>query len=260
MDRLRPALEVAAFVLLPLAGGTVFLSCGDGSQEEQHDLAKRLIVTIFLFYLWILVCSLFLARIHPETFREEYAYYRNHLDLMTNFKPFKTIRLYIRCLIYDYIGTGIPLSNLIGNVVLFMPMSVFLPILFPAMRRFLPWLGVMVGMLVLTEALQFALCCGSCDIDDVILNLLGALAVYGLFRLPPVQRLLFRAQVLEPDRSRGTEQVGSKRRDPEEENEGKDPAEEPPSPGSAEFLLDEAESIDSLVSEEKQGNGAGTSM
>jgi glycopeptide antibiotics resistance protein len=262
--RLRPALEGGTVVLLPLVGGAWLLCLGEEIQEEQHDLAKRLIVALFLFYIWILVCSLFLARINPDTFQEDCRYYRSHLDLMTNFRPLKTIRLYIRCLIYDYIGMDIPLSNLIGNVILFMPMSLFLPILFPAMRRFFPWMGVTICILLLTEALQFAFCCGSCDVDDVLLNLIGALPIYGFFHLPLIRRFLIRSHILKPEAAVAEDlPCGGK---PEEEKEAgqnngneTDTAEIPPCPEQS-ASEPGRELVDTLIAEEEQGDCAGTGM
>jgi glycopeptide antibiotics resistance protein len=35
--------------------------------------------------------------------------------------------------------------------------------------------------------------CGACDVDDVILNLSGALITYLFLRLPPVRKLVARA-------------------------------------------------------------------
>ncbi len=257
--RLRPALEGGTVVLLPLVGGAWLLCLGEEIQEEQHDLAKRLIVALFLFYLWILICSLFLARINPDTFQEDCRYYRSHLDLMTNFRPLKTIRLYIRCLIYDYIGMDIPLSNLIGNVILFMPMSLFMPILFPTMRRFLPWLGVTICILLLTEALQFTFCCGSCDVDDVLLNLLGALPVYGFFHLPLIQRFLIRSRILKPETAETADAFCSgKPEETEEEGQNNgnetDTAEMLPCPERS-GSEPERESVDTFIAEEEQGDG-----
>ena len=50
----------------------------------------------------------------------------------------------------------------------------------------------MTAILTAVEALQFVLCCGSCDVDDVILNLSGTLIVYGLIRIPVINRLVKR--------------------------------------------------------------------
>ena len=60
-------------------------------------------------------------------------------------------------------------------------------------------LMLMVAILVAVEALQLALCCGSCDIDDVILNLLGTLPAYGLTMAPRVRGLLERVGFYVPE-------------------------------------------------------------
>ncbi|MDP3448700.1 MAG: VanZ family protein, partial [Eubacteriales bacterium] len=52
---------------------------------------------------------------------------------------------------------------------------------------------------VAVEALQLLLACGSCDIDDVLLNLAGTLIVFGILKLPFVHRLLVRLYLMPED-------------------------------------------------------------
>ena len=72
--------------------------------------------------------------------------------------------------------------NLAGNLVLFLPLGIFLPKLFPALDRL--WKVLCVTALVITavELTQVLTLLGRCDIDDVILNTLGAAAGYGLYK------------------------------------------------------------------------------
>ena len=115
---------------------------------------------------------------------------------MTNFNPFETVLLYLKALKYNYIGPTIPLSNLLGNMLLFMPMAVFLPCLFHTMQKLWVFALVMLAVLVMVEALQLLLSCGSCDVDDVFLNLSGTLIVFGILKLPFLQRLLQKLYLL----------------------------------------------------------------
>lgn len=75
--------------------------------------------------------------------------------------------------------------NLAGNVVMFIPLGFFLPCLWQNLRsygRFLVW---QIGIIVTIELIQLFFLWGSCDIDDLILNTLGAalgFACYGFFR------------------------------------------------------------------------------
>ena len=192
VSSVRPMLVCIVAVCVPLVLGTYLLSGALNSETERKRLVRGVLWTLFGFYLCALAAVLFVARIDFAQYAAERRFYLNNQDLMTNFVPLETIRLYIRCLIYDFIGVGIPFDNLMGNILLFMPMALFLPCLFPSMQRLWRFMLLMLAVLVAVEALQFVLCCGSCDIDDVILNLTGTLMVYGILHIPPVNRWLRR--------------------------------------------------------------------
>ena len=188
------SLRSALFCMLLLSALTAagcYLTC---ISTEDLSLRRRIVRTVlkilFAFYLFSLFYTLVFSRIDFVSYWEDYREYRNNWELMTNFVPFTTILLYLRCLKYDFIGTTIPLTNLMGNVLLFMPMAFFLPCLFPSMRKFWRFLVLMVAILAAVEALQLALCCGSCDIDDVILNLIGTLCIYGVTKIPGIHQFL----------------------------------------------------------------------
>jgi len=77
----------------------------------------------------------------------------------------------------------ISLINLAGNVVMFIPLGFFLPLLWRKMRRWWRSLAVCGALIVAVEALQFATSRGSADIDDFILNMLGAALGHAAFAL-----------------------------------------------------------------------------
>lgn len=192
----RPMLYCVLFICVPLACGTWLVARTLPDAAGRTRLLRIVLWGLFAFYLAALCAVLFIGRIDLAQYAKERAFYLQNKELVTNFIPFETIRLYIRCLIYGYIGVGIPFDNLMGNVLLFMPMAFLLPCLFPSMRRFWRFFALMLAVLVAVEALQFVLCCGSCDVDDVLLNLAGTLLVYGLLRIPAIDRLLRRLYLL----------------------------------------------------------------
>ncbi len=165
-------------------------------EAQRRKAARTLQWACFGAYLLALSLALFALRIDWQHYAADRIFYFQNLKLFTNFVPLKTILLYLRCLKYGYIGTSIPLGNLMGNLLLFAPMAALLPALFPSMRQFWKYLLLMAAILAAVEALQLALSCGSCDVDDVILNLVGATLCYGVCRLPPVKRLLERLYLL----------------------------------------------------------------
>ena len=100
-------------------------------------------------------------------------------------KPFGTIGRYWRVLMYSQNPQNLRHAavNLAGNVVMFMPLGFFTPHLWNRTKKF--WQVLLVVSLVIlgVELLQLVTLLGVCDIDDVILNLAGALAGYGIWKL-----------------------------------------------------------------------------
>ena len=60
---------------------------------------------------------------------------------------------------------------------------IFLPVLFPPLRKFFRTVLSVTFIIAVIELCQLALMVGSCDIDDLILNVSGAALGYGLYRL-----------------------------------------------------------------------------
>ena len=90
----------------------------------------------------------------------------------SNFVPFKSIMMYIK--MYRYGITSVPIINLFGNFLMFVPMGVFLPTLFNKLKNFFASMGVTFIFLAFIEITQILTRRGSFDIDDLILNMLGA--------------------------------------------------------------------------------------
>ncbi len=67
-------------------------------------------------------------------------------------------------------------KNVIGNIILFIPMGFFLLYLFSKVRAwsFKKYIFTMTAAIIGIELFQLFLMCGHCDIDDLILNLFGA--------------------------------------------------------------------------------------
>lgn len=95
-----------------------------------------------------------------------------------NFIPFKTIKMYIK---YAYKLNSV--ENLAGNILLFVPFG----ILFPLIRvRKSTFLDVFTNALLLVlgiEIFQLFSAFGAFDVDDIILNCLGAVLGYILYKV-----------------------------------------------------------------------------
>ena len=71
----------------------------------------------------------------------------------------------------------------IENMLLFMPAGVFLPSAYRRLRRFRTAAFVLTGLSVIIELIQFVTQRGYLQTDDVIMNVLGGVAGYGVWRL-----------------------------------------------------------------------------
>lgn len=211
MRHMASGLLLAASVSAPLLCGTFLLARSFAEPAARRRTVRTVLFVFFGEYAAVLLGVLIVSRIEFAHFAENAAYYREHLELMTNFHPLETVLLYLRALKYNYIGFEIPISNLIGNMLLFMPMAAFLPCLFRVMRKCWVFMLSMAALLVAIEALQLLLSCGSCDIDDVLLNFAGTMIVYGIVKIPAVKRLLEKLYLLpEPKTAEETPAQASK--------------------------------------------------
>ena len=73
--------------------------------------------------------------------------------------------------------------NLGGNVGMFIPLGFFLPAVFSRLQKF--WKTILVTAVIVcaVEVLQLFSLLGNCDVDDLILNLIGAAMGYGIFAI-----------------------------------------------------------------------------
>ena len=198
-------------ICLPLMLGTYLYTRALPARKDRRKAVRFSFFALFVFYAAVLLGALIISRVDYQAFAETKAAYWKNFDLMTNFNPLETVRLYINAIKYNYIGMEIPLSNLVGNAMLFMPMAVFLPCLFRPMQKLWLFALTMFLLLVAVEALQLLLACGSCDVDDVLLNLAGTLIVFGILKLPFLQRLLRQLYLLpEPTQPQSAEATEEK--------------------------------------------------
>jgi glycopeptide antibiotics resistance protein len=103
-----------------------------------------------------------------------------------NFVPFKTIKLYINS--YGMINRSITINNLLGNILLFLPLGILMRINFSERVKGIVLLLAGILLSFTFEVIQYIAGVGIGDVDDVILNSLGLLI--GLFIGYLMNRLL----------------------------------------------------------------------
>lgn len=145
----------------------------------MQNSKQRILRTLFFLYILCLLWVLF-ARSRYEPGLPYWDQVRQYVNL----KPFHTIRLYWR-LLEDPIRpilTRLAIYNLAGNVLLFVPMGFLLPLVFLKFRQLWKVLLFTACVTTAAEIVQVLILAGSCDVDDLILNLIGTLLGYPLHK------------------------------------------------------------------------------
>jgi glycopeptide antibiotics resistance protein len=136
---------------------------------ESYKITKFLKVAFPVLYFVLLIYILFFAR------RRRYAY-KHEINLV----PFKNILPgSISAL---GLGSWNYYSNLLGNIVIFIPFSLILSVVFKA-YRFSTIILISFGLSFLIELLQYIFKVGVADIDDIILNTTGACVGYFIYSI-----------------------------------------------------------------------------
>jgi glycopeptide antibiotics resistance protein len=132
-------------------------------------------ICIFSVYCTLMVCLLFgRAQYEPALRAENF-----------NPMPFDTILRFVRVLGGDYslAMKRHAVVNLVGNVIMFVPLGYFTARLWRTFRPLWRCALLGAGIIVCVELAQFLNRVGSCDFDDLLLNVVGICIGYGLMWL-----------------------------------------------------------------------------
>lgn len=133
----------------------------------REPMARRIFAGLLFAYTLIMVYLLFLQRTPSD-----HASY--------NYIPLDTIRHQIG-LLHTGAFARFAFINLAGNVVMFIPLGL-LPGVWEKQRRFGIYLLTVALAIALVELLQLLTMLGSADIDDWLLNMIGAVIGFEIWR------------------------------------------------------------------------------
>ncbi|MBE7124867.1 VanZ family protein [Bacillus cereus group sp. MG9] len=154
---------------------------------------------LFLPYSFVLLFKLLLGR--PAFYFGNLKYFFETGDWhsihggLINLVPFRSTIRYLTE--FDSYNLDIVLMNTLGNVIIFIPFGFLLPLLFKQINNVKMASKIFIKFILLIESLQLLTFTGVFDIDDIILNMLGALIGYGSFigmkhileRIKPVDKV-----------------------------------------------------------------------
>lgn len=95
----------------------------------------------------------------------------------------------MRALFIGRMNIDIPIKNLCGNLLLFMPMGLYMPLFIKKLLKLRAYTCFMAILIFGIETVQLLANLGSFDIDDFILNLTGALIGFAIFNYTPIRKV-----------------------------------------------------------------------
>ncbi|MBR6222311.1 MAG: VanZ family protein [Lachnospiraceae bacterium] len=142
--------------------------------DKKRLVIRRISLVLFFMYLGFLTYLLFFSDGYGRSIHDEYRY---------NFIPFQEIKRFYYS--RDVVGTYAMLTNIAGNVLAFVPFGTLIrwvrgkgkktTLLFAVVSTFV--------FSLIIESVQFITKVGVFDVDDLMLNTLGGLLGFCIYRL-----------------------------------------------------------------------------
>jgi len=149
--------------------------------NNKKVFKKTLIVWFIIYLIFLLNLTLF----DNYFFRNEndFTSIKDHINII----PFKTIISYFKV---TNVNLKSFLFNVIGNIAAFMPFAFFLPRLFERQQNIKNFIITMIITVLIVELLQLITLSGVCDIDDLILNVMGSVIMFKILKISKINDLL----------------------------------------------------------------------
>ncbi len=157
---------------------------GVKARAQRRRLVRLFLTVCFMLYSFVVINLLFL---HNADSLSVLSFFSIKAP---NFIPLKSLIGYIGQLIGGSAETQSILIHLLGNLMLYMPLGFFLIALFDEQSKGKFYFPTVLAVLIGLKTLQYSLGFGRFDIDDILLNVLGATFVYLLFGIQSVRRTM----------------------------------------------------------------------
>ena len=167
-----------------------FMYVGGFCLSKYYENNKSMKINLYVYFVLYLVLLITLTLFDSLWLRNGFNFQGfTNLEERVNLMPFETIMTFIQKFDSMY-STSQVMLNLFGNVCAFMPMAFFLPFLFKKQNKFRYFVITMVLMILGIEFLQLVTGSGRFDVDDLILNLSGAILAYSILKVRSVNDLI----------------------------------------------------------------------
>ena len=173
-DRDYATAGIRGIVSLGLAVGVMLLVMAIGVfRQQQRNFTGSFLQSTFLIYIFMVLTLtgylLFFREVTGHGWWHEVKH-RIELRERINFKPFLTLKQF-----------GWASVQVLGNLVMLVPLAFYLPSLFRGFDRFAIVLLTCFLTSVAIELMQLITAFRACDVDDVIMNTSGSVLGYLMF-------------------------------------------------------------------------------
>ncbi len=141
------------------------------------------VAVLFVIYL-IFLLKLILFKLPTDMILDLLQNWRpENIGSNVNLVPFVTIRQFVEAYRYGYLNENIIYENLFGNMACLIPWGLSLPVLFSRSRRWRRFLPATLLFILGIETVQLVTGLGIFDVDDIILNMIGAITGFAMWRV-----------------------------------------------------------------------------
>ena len=185
------------FRLFILCMGALFLYFGGYFLSKYLKNNRPMKINLYIFFVLYLIFLIYLTLFDVSWLRSGFDFFNfDNLADRVNLIPFHTIFSFIN----DFdslISTKQIFLNLFGNIFAFMPMALFLPLFFKKQGKIGYFIITLVIIILGIETVQLITGFGRFDVDDLILNLFGAVLAYLVLNIRYVRDLIHNIFLLE---------------------------------------------------------------
>ncbi|MDR1001814.1 MAG: VanZ family protein [Oscillospiraceae bacterium] len=149
----------------------------DNTAKSVWRKAETIIIlAVFVLYIMLMIRMLVISRLHVFSIIGGESIRTREVNLI----PFRTVIEFISGRTESLRNFAV--SNIAGNILLFIPLGAYVP-LFGRNKGIARSLLIVLAASLLAEIIQIILAIGVADIDDLILNCLGGLIGFLIYKL-----------------------------------------------------------------------------
>ncbi|MDQ0352505.1 glycopeptide antibiotics resistance protein [Alkalibacillus filiformis] len=143
-------------------------------------LLKSIPIVNILFYSYIILLLMINLIFYSMNINIEHRTFAYYDDASHNIVPFSSISNYFANFTHYNFNTWF--YNTLGNIIMFIPLGVLIPIVYDRSKRLYQVVLLSFLISLIIEGMQFVTGLGVFDIDDIILNTIGGVIGFTIFK------------------------------------------------------------------------------